>query len=96
MLNDLGYEVTFGEAYRPKEMAAIYKAQGVGIDNSLHSMRLAFDLNLFMDGRFLQTKDEYEEAGKIWQSYSCQEYECIWGGIFSDSDHFSMEHNGVK
>ena len=32
-----GYDVTFGEAYRPPEVCEIYAKQGRGIKNSLHA-----------------------------------------------------------
>jgi hypothetical protein len=95
----MGYKVTFGEAYRPPETAKLYAQQGKGIRNSLHELKLAKDLNLFKEGRFLISIDEYREAGEIWKSYSTDEYECCWGGDFHsrpDADHFSIEHNGVK
>jgi uncharacterized protein YcbK (DUF882 family) len=43
---ELGYEVTFGEAYRTPEQAALNAKSGKGISNSLHTERLAIDLNL--------------------------------------------------
>lgn len=94
-----GYGATFGETYRPPEMAKIYHERGSGIEFSLHEIRLAIDLNLFVSGKFLTLTEQYTEAGKLWESYSTQEYTCAWGGRFTDrpdGNHFSLQHNGVR
>lgn len=91
-----GYEVTFGECWRPPETAAIYASQGKGISNSLHSQRLAVDLNLFKDGKLLIHTDEYHEAGSFWECLSTDDCVCSWGGDFGDGNHFSIEHNGIR
>ena len=41
----IGYELTFGDAYRSPEQAKLNAAAGKGIVNSLHCERLAIDLN---------------------------------------------------
>ena len=46
---DQGYEITLGEAYRTPEQAEINAQKGIGIKNSLHTKRLAIDINLFKD-----------------------------------------------
>ena len=90
---DRGYQVTFGEAYRPPETAALYAAQGRGIANSNHTRRLAVDLNLFKDGAFLTSSEDYKALGEYWESLDPN---ARWGGRFNDGNHFSFEHNGVK
>lgn len=92
------YELSFGEAYRTQEQAAIYAKQGKGILNSLHTKRLAVDLNLFKDGVYLTKSEDYEKLGKFWESMSTSEYQCCWGGRFRrpDGNHFSIEHGGIK
>ena len=45
-----GYELTFAEAYRTPEQAALNAKAGKGISTSLHLDRLAVDFNLFKDG----------------------------------------------
>lgn len=89
----LGYEITFGEAYRPPETAALYARDGRGISNSLHTSRLAVDLNLFRNGTYLTDSKDYLPLGEIWEKMGG-----AWGGRFSrpDGNHFSLEHNGVK
>lgn len=97
-LFDEGYEVTFGEAWRPEITAEAYAKQGKGIANSLHPLRLAFDINLWKDGKYLTRTPDYEKAGVYWESLSTPEIKCTWGGRFQkgDGNHFSVEHNGVR
>ena len=88
-----GYELTFGEAYRTPEQAALNAKKGSGIANSLHTMRLAIDLNLFVDGIYQSRSEAYEPLGKHWESMGG-----AWGGRFSrpDGNHFSLEWNGIR
>lgn len=94
----LDINVTFGEAFRTQEQADIYAKTGQGISNSLHRLRLAIDLNLFYAGNLLKTNEDHLEAGVLWESYAFGECKTVWGGRFEkpDSDHFSLEHNGVR
>lgn len=95
---EMGYQVTLGEAYRTEEQSKIYADSGVGISNSLHRIRLAIDLNLFKNGKYLTDSKDYEPLGEWWESMSCQDYTLCWGGRFlkQDGNHFSMGHVGVK
>jgi hypothetical protein len=88
-----GFELSFGEAYRPPELAAINAAKGIGISNSLHTKRLAIDLNLFINGFFQTTTEAYRPLGEKWEAMGG-----TWGGRFShpDGNHFSLEHEGVR
>lgn len=88
-----GYELTFGEAYRTPEQAAINAASGKGISNSLHTKRLAVDMNLFIKGVYQSDSKAFEPLGVYWESLGGS-----WGGRFSkpDGNHFSLEFNGVK
>lgn len=92
---DEGYELTFGEAYRTPEQAALNAKTGAGISNSLHTQRLAVDLNLFINGVYQPKSEAYEPLGAYWKEL---DPDCRWGGDFAkpDGDHFSLEHNGVK
>lgn len=100
-LSDLGYTVSFGEAWRPKWVAEEYAKQldengkPRGISNSLHIDRLAVDLVLRKHGMLLDG-DDYREAGLIWESYSTAELTYAWGGRFGDANHFSLAHGGRK
>jgi hypothetical protein len=93
-----GYEVTFGEAYRFPEWAKQLAAEGRGIVNSLHCQRLAIDLNLFKDGEYLTTVEDWLPFGEFWESLSGEDIECAWGGRFAsgDANHVSIAHDGRK
>lgn len=90
-----GYELTFAEAYRTPEQAELNSKSGRGIGNSLHTQRLAVDLNLFKDDEYLTKTEDYLELGEYWESLG---KDCAWGGRFKrqDGNHFSIEHNGVR
>lgn len=85
----MGYEVTLGEAYRTPEQSIINANQGKGISNSLHTLRLAIDLNLFKDDRWLTKTEEHRPLGEWWESIGG-----TWGGRFKlpDGNHYSLEH----
>lgn len=94
--NDRGYGVTVGEFLRTPEMAKIYSDQGKGIANSLHTLKLAADLNFFIDYEYISDGDKLLEIGEFWEALSTHDYVCSWGGRFHDGNHFSIVHNGVK
>lgn len=89
--NRLGYELTFGETYRSPEEAARLAKAGKGIAASLHTSRLAIDLNLFKDGRYLTATEAYRPLGEYWAALNGG---CKWGGAFtsrSDGNHFELD-----
>jgi hypothetical protein len=86
-----GYEVTFAEAYRPPELAELYAQQGRGIRNSQHTKRLAIDLNLFLDGKYLTDSDDYRLLGCYWKSLRPENR---WGGDFRRKDGNHFERTG--
>lgn len=90
-----GYEVTGGELWRTPEQAAINAERGVGTSTSLHLDRLAIDLNLFKDGKFLTSTEAHRQFGEYWESLNPL---CCWGGRFSrpDGNHYSITHGGRK
>lgn len=89
----LNYELTFAEAYRTPEQAARNAARGIGLANSLHTKRLAIDLNLFRAGAYLTATSDWQELGEAWERMHPL---CRWGGRFGDGNHLSLEHEGVK
>lgn len=93
---DNGYDLTFGETYRSPEEAARLARLDLGIKNSLHTMKLAIDLNLFKNSKYLRDTQDYQKLGEFWENLSTSEYTCYWGGRFSDGNHFSIGHNGRK
>ena len=72
-----GYEVTLGDAYAKTGHKA----------NSLHYSRLAIDLNLFRNGKYLEETANHEELGMYWESL---DPDCRWGGRFNDGNHYEM------
>jgi len=74
-----GYEVTLGDAYATEGHKK----------NSNHYLRLAIDLNLFKDGRYLRETNEHRELGEYWESIGGS-----WGGRYGDGNHYSVEYNG--
>lgn len=92
----LGYDVSFGEAWRSKEEAARLAKAGLGIANSLHTQRLAIDLNLFKNGEWLKTSAAHRPLGEYWELQSGSDYQCCWGGRFGDGGHYSIAHGGKK
>ncbi|KKZ17976.1 phage-like protein [Serratia marcescens] len=92
--DERGYRLTFGEAYRTPEQAARNAKTGAGIANSLHTLRLAVDFNLFINGQYQTQSEAYLPLGEFWESIGGS-----WGGRFKsrpDGNHFSLEHNGVR
>ena len=92
----LGYELTLGETYRSVEESNRLAALGKGIKNSLHTQRLAIDINLFKDGKYLTKNTDHQTLGEWWESKSTDEYTCHWGGRFNDGNHYSIGHGGRK
>lgn len=88
----LGYEVTLGDAYRdPRLHGTVGEKKGYGHPKSCHKLRLAIDLNLFKDGKFLTTTEGHRELGEWWEAQGG-----TWGGRFDDANHYSLEHEGMR
>ncbi len=86
--------VTIQWAYRPPAAAALMKKKGKGITNSLHTKKLAVDLNLFINGVYQTSTKAHAPLGAFWKSIGG-----TWGGDFKpkpDGNHYSLEHGGVK
>ena len=79
-IDSKGLKMSFGDAW----------AHDGHMDNSLHYIRLAIDLNFFRDGEYLTDKD-YQDAGEYWESIGGS-----WGGRFKDACHFSLSYQGRK
>ena len=73
-----GYELSFGDAWAKD-------GHRVG---SLHYDRLAIDLNLFLDGKYLTTTSQHSFLGEFWENLDDH---CTWGGRFrsKDGNHYS-------
>ena len=71
-----GYELSFGDAYAKTGHTKL----------SFHYKRLAIDLNLFKDGKYLTTTEAHRPLGEYWESLGG-----TWGGRFKNADgnHYS-------
>lgn len=88
---ELGYKITFGDAW----------AKSGHSTNSCHYIRLAIDLNLFKDGRYLPQTEDHRKLGEFWESIGG-----TWGGRFDESspgagdgcdgNHYSLEWQGRR
>jgi len=74
-----GYELTFGDAWSQPQ----YKAHK---PNSFHYSRLAIDLNLFRDGRYLSKTEDWAPLGHYYESLDPH---ASWGGRWEDGNHLS-------
>lgn len=89
---ELGYEVTLGDAYRdPRVFGEVGEYRGYGQPKSCHKLRLAIDLNLFIDGSYRADSKAHEKLGEWWELQGGS-----WGGRFGDANHYSLEHGGMK
>lgn len=91
----MGYTVTFGEAFRTPEQALLNAQHGTGIVHSLHTLRLAIDLNFFKAGAYVSDGSHLEDIGAWWESLGPR---YCWGGRFThlpDGNHFSLSPDGV-
>lgn len=87
----LGYEITLGEVERSQAVADANARAGKGISNSLHGKRLAIDLHLFRDGKYLTDTESHRLLGEYWESIGGS-----WGGRFGDGNHYSLSWEGVR
>ena len=90
-----GYGLTFGDAFRDGRVHGDFGEKiGYAAGKSVHKLRLAVDLNLFIDGEYI-TGDcpEYQDLGQHWKSL---DDDARWGGDFNDFNHFSFMQWGCK
>ena len=80
----LGYEVTLDYGRRCDDCL-------VGHKDSLHKLKLAHDINLFKDNRFLSSTKAHEPLGLYWESIGGS-----WGGRFEDGNHYSLAYKGMR
>lgn len=78
---DQGYELTFGQTWRPNTTFG------------LHPKRLAVDLNLFIDGKYQTSTEAHRPLGEKWESMGGT----WGGRFKKkDGNHYSLEHGGVR
>ena len=86
----IGYTVSLGDAYRdPRLHGALGVKKGYGSARSFHKRRLALDLNLFKDGKYLTSAEDHRPLGEWWIAQGGS-----WGGAFrtgsvGDANHYS-------
>ncbi len=94
-IHDQGYECTLGDAYRsPKAFGKIGEKGPYGHPKSAHKRRLAIDLNLFKDGRYLRKTSDHAKFGEFWKRLHPLNR---WGGDFKkpDGNHYSIVYGGT-
>ena len=68
-INAAGYACTFGDAYRsPKAFGGMGEKGPYGHINSQHKLRLAVDLNLFKNGRYLSDSESHRPFAEYWEA----------------------------
>lgn len=92
LILEMGYAIRNGHALRCQNCP-------VGRKTSSHKNKLAKDINLFKEGKFLTTTEDHRFSGEKWES---RHELCRWGGRFKDSkgnsdgNHYSLLHNGRR
>lgn len=91
-IHEAGYECTLGDGYRdPRVFGDVGEKKGYGRSKSNHKVRLAIDLNLFKDGKYLTETEDHRVFGEFWEAL---DPDCRWGGRFNDGNHYSLEYQG--
>jgi hypothetical protein len=91
---ELGFEVTLGDAYRdPRVHGAMGEKKSYSAISSNHKIRLAIDLNLFKDGRYIADSEGHAELGAWWEA---QHAAARWGGRFQDPNHYEFKNDGAR
>ena len=91
-LTAMGYEYRLGDVF-----ASTGHRKG-----SNHYLKLAGDINLFKDRKFLNKTSDHTESGEHWEN---SHELCYWGGNWDkddhpgeagedDGNHYSLIHNG--
>jgi len=88
----MGFEISLGDAYRdPRVFGGFGEQLGYGRAQSNHKRRLAIDLNLFRDGRFLTKTEDHLPLGEWWENRGEDVGLALaWGGRFNDGNHYSL------
>ena len=91
-LFERGYKVRLGDVF-----ASTGHREG-----SNHYLKLAGDINLFLDGNYLTTTEDHRASGERWEK---RHDLCRWGGNWDkdeiagepgedDGNHYSLIHKG--
>ncbi len=85
--------LTLGDAYRDSRLHGKFgEGKGYGSRNSVHKLRLAVDLNLFVDGEYI-----VDSGHPVWRKMH-DTWNTLGGApaIEGDMNHFSYEHQGHR
>lgn len=91
-----GYGLTLGDAYRDPRLHGDFGTKSsYSAAKSVHKIRLAIDMNLFIDGVWIADSDHkaWLDIGEYWETL---DHSARWGGWFHDANHFSFEHWGYE
>lgn len=85
---ELGYEIALAEGSVFRVRCECGKKVSIHRNNSWHHKKLAIDLDLFKDGKYLKKTEDHQLLGEYWKSLDTQ---CTWGGDFprKDGNHYS-------
>lgn len=90
----MGYELTLGDGFRdPRVFGMLGEPKGYGHARSAHKNRLAIDLNLFKDGKYLADSDSHAFLGEYWKGLHVLNRH---GGDFGDGNHYSQIRDGIR
>ena len=94
------YVLTLAEGFVQevrKTREGLWVQDGVHMPSSLHYLRLAQDLNLWVDGELITHGSHlaWQDLGDFWENLDPS---CAWGGHFTSHDacHFSIAFKGRK
>ena len=93
-INERGYQARLGDVFRDPRVHGQFghKAENsYSKARSVHKLKLAIDINLFRDGKFLTATEDHREFGEYWESLHPL---CRWGGTWNDGNHYSLFHDG--
>lgn len=79
---ELGYELTIADVQS-------FPSHGRHRRGSFHFKRLAVDINLFKDGKWLRKTSDHLSLGIFWKSIGG-----TWGGDWRDGNHYSYSEGG--
>ena len=91
-LTQQGYQYRLGDVF----------ASSGHRDGSMHYLKLAADINLFINGKYLTKTLDHESSGRKWEG---RHELCRWGGNWdkdeiagepgeNDGNHYSLTHEG--
>lgn len=90
-INSIQYfSCTLGDTYRdPRVFGPFGEKKGYGRANSCHKLRMAIDLNLFINGEYITDHRGHDQIGPWWEQ-TYKSFDARWGGHFNDPNHYSF------